>query len=479
MSVMEKTLRQIDEQRQTSRQRAAPEDYLAPDFPAPPAPRDLRHAVWLTVVACAAALGWYLASPGTPKANAPAPTAQAEAAATAAVAVASAAAPLPAPSASAPLDEAPAWLVQASHVWAAGLHQEATRLWLDGLRTMPPSTLALLVADRQTLPQAKALHKQWSKELPLIVLAQASDAAERWMVLALPPAPQIDQVQQRLSAGRSSPVAWATVAQWVAAFPPANAIATPVAPHAGPASAPAVAVAVPVAKPPAASAPAPVPLPAPPVQAAANSKPADKPTENKAPAPASPGPAPTKPAQAAASPATDAPRISRAEPDNARSAAATRVIDADFQGIEQLLARGEHGQALDSALKLEQQIGANWRTRYLAGVALSGQGRWSDAVAALGDARQKNPAHARVALYLAVALQENKDHAHALEVLASALERHPDTPELWLNQGHSLQALGRKAEAGQAYQRFLTLSATRADLQVQRDWVQSRLSKDS
>lgn len=491
MSVMEKALRQIDEQRLTGRARVNPEDYLSPEFPASPRPpRDLRNATWLTIVACVAAGSWYIASPhATTATSAQATEATEVTKAPPALAVpvvappaATAAQPVAAtPDTAAPRPEkappAPAWLVQASHVWAAGLHQDAARLWLNGLRTLPSSTLALLVAEHQTLAQARALHAKWSAETPLVVLSQNSGATKRWMLLALPPAGEIDRVQQRLSADLGGPVTWGSVAQWVAplvatsAEPVANtdtkatqASALATAPKASTPLATASAQPTAPIKPPAATTPAPAP--------------------RSAPAPAATAPVA---GPAAATPSVSRPvepvQISRsdgaAERDKGRVAPASRVIDADYQHIEQLLARGEHGAALDSAQKLEQQIGVNWRTRYLNGVALSGLGRWPEATAALSEARQKNAGHARVALYLAVALQETREHARALEVLASASERHPELPELWLNQGHSLQALGRQGEATQAYQRFLALSANRPDLQVQREWVQGRLPKDN
>ena len=505
MSVMEKALRQIDEQRLTSRARVNPEDYLSPEFPASPrAPRDLRNATWLTIVACVAAGGWYIGSPRDTKAtsaqtNVAAVVADAPpalAVQTAAPAAASAAQPVAAkPDTDAPRPDkappAPAWLVQASHVWAAGLHQDAARLWLNGLRTLPSTSLALLVAEHQTLAQARALHAKWSAETPLVVLSQNSGTAKRWMLLALPPAGEIDRVQQRLSAGLGGPVTWGSVAQWVAPLVPSPAepaanTDTKATQASAPATAPkASASPVTASAQPATAVKAPaVATPAPSATATATA------TATAAPAPRSaPAPAATAPAAgpAAAIPSASRPgepvQISRSdnasERDKGRVAPASRAIDADYQHIEQLLARGEHGAALDSAQKLEQQIGVNWRTRYLHGVALSGLGRWPEATAALGEARQKNAGHARVALYLAVALQETRDHARALEVLASATERHPELPELWLNQGHSLQALGRQGEATQAYQRFLTLSANRPDLQVQREWVQGRLAKDN
>jgi predicted Zn-dependent protease len=151
----------------------------------------------------------------------------------------------------------------------------------------------------------------------------------------------------------------------------------------------------------------------------------------------------------------------------------------DFAAVEQLLAKDEFEKALTAAEQLESYMGSSWRTRYLTGVALSGLSRWNEAATALTSARQKNPGHARVALYLAVALQETGDHAGAIDILLKATVTHPEVPELWLNLAHSLQAQGRADEAAQAYRRFLDLSVNRSDLSQQRSWVNKRLQKTS
>ena len=80
-------------------------------------------------------------------------------------------------------------------------------------------------------------------------------------------------------------------------------------------------------------------------------------------------------------------------------------------------------------------------------------------------------------LYLAVAQQELGKHQEALTTLQSALEVHPESPELWLNQGHSLQALGRASEAQLSYWRFMDFSGRRPDLLPQRAWVQNLFTR--
>jgi Flp pilus assembly protein TadD len=181
--------------------------------------------------------------------------------------------------------------------------------------------------------------------------------------------------------------------------------------------------------------------------------------------------------------AADAPQLSRTEaerlPASGPVSMAAKAIDVDFQTIEKSLGRGDHQGALEAVTKLEKYIGENWRTQYLSGVALMGLGRWDAAIAALGKAQMLNPRHAMAALYLSVALQERGEHGRAIQVLDKAQQLQPLSPELWLNQAHSYQALGQKAEARKAYTRFLDLSANRPDLVPQRTWVQNRLQKDN
>ena len=205
--------------------------------------------------------------------------------------------------------------------------------------------------------------------------------------------------------------------------------------------------------------------------------------------PTSNSPAPNSPAPRARQAAdgdevaADAPQLSRTEaerlPTSGPVSMAAKAIDVDFQAIEKSLGRGDHQGALEAVGKLEKYIGENWRTQYLSGVALMGLGRWDAAITALGKAQTLNPRHAMAALYLSVALQERGEHGRAVQVLDKAQQVQPLSPELWLNQAHSYQALGQKAEARKAYTRFLDLSANRPDLAPQRTWVQNRLQKDN
>jgi tetratricopeptide (TPR) repeat protein len=179
------------------------------------------------------------------------------------------------------------------------------------------------------------------------------------------------------------------------------------------------------------------------------------------------------------SPLAELPQTSRAQPvqqgGGTELPAAARSIENEFSAIERALSAARYDEALNQVSKLEEHIGSNWRTRYLTGVALSGLQRWREAMAMLSLARQSNPAHARLALYLSVAQQELNLHEAALETLNQALRTHGDMPELWLNKGHSLQATGRSEAAAADYRNFLELSEHRQDLSAQRAWVQKKL----
>lgn len=380
--------------------------------------------------------------------------------------------PLPAPvtSAGAPRE---AWQVQASQAWDSGAWDQASQLWMEGLRRTTPSTLALQIADLQTREQAQRLHQIWTPHWPVVLLAQASAVGPRWMVLALPQAAEVDTAQRHLSHTLGHPIPWASVVQWVAKAELGQTFtASPSTPASTPATAPpktthAVVITAAQAAP------------------VVNETRAEKPQTAATAATPAAATTPGAPETTAAAPQTPAepPLVSRsggvAPDDQTRAVLATKAIDVDFSSVEQMLVKADFEKALSAAAQLEAYIGSNWRTRYLAGVALSGLGRWNDAVAALSSARQKNPGHARVALYLAVAQQETGDHSSAIDTLLKATVAHPEVPELWLNQGHSLQAQGRFGEASQAYRRFLDLSAARSDLSQQRSWVNQRLQKES
>lgn len=365
---------------------------------------------------------------------------------------------------------APAWHKAAEQMWRMNLWKESSRMWLSGLKTENPGMAMLVIADNLGLSQARRQHAAWASHFPVMALPRKGGANHRWVVFALPLAADLERTRQLLSLAQGKPIQVDRWAQWQEVFESMDMLVVDGASAPVAASVPAVPSASKAVVPGA---------------AVAQPRPSATATQAAQVTFKSPTPSTEVDSQNAASSKADVepPQLSRTEAQKLSASgpvsSAAKAIDVDFQVVEKSLARGEHQAALDAALRLEKYIGENWRTRYLSGVALMGLTRWDQAIVALSRAQDLNPGHVMVALYHSVALQERGEHAKAIEVLARAQESQPLSPELWLNRGHSHQALGHKAEAKKAYSRFLELSVNRQDLTVQRSWVQNRLQKDN
>lgn len=524
MSALEKALRQIDEQRQTP-SRAAP---LPSMMPLPSEPL-LTHSLlrWapvglmLLLTAAAGGGGYWLyrsgtfsglvgqanpvpavvntAQPTAPLAgnevNTPTPPLT-QAAQTSAAPVAqwgkssdSTATPPLAPSELASW-ERPQGFDAAVLAWTSGQHAQAGRLWINALRRLPPSTMAVLLADQQTAEQVNNVVLSHAAALPWLAIPSPSSSGERWAVLVLTPPADLDRAYAWLARSGGPALQWGTIAHWVAA---SDSVAQ--TPSSAPASlgslTPSAKAQIPPVTSPTAAAPArsSAPLPAKPstvAPIAAVTPIPSLPARNTGQGSAAASTVTNAPLAAAATPTaprTETPQVSRSAAGETGTLAdssapsAARSIENEFAAIEQELSAARYDSALGRVGKLEENIGANWRTRYLTGVALSGLMRWREAVSILSLARQGNPAHSRVALYLSVAQQELGQHEAAIDTLTQALGSHGDMPELWLNKAHSLQALGRGEEAAFTYRRFLDLSSNRQDLSQQRSWVQKLLDR--
>jgi tetratricopeptide (TPR) repeat protein len=352
----------------------------------------------------------------------------------------------------------PAWHKGGDRLWGWGLWEDASRSWLTGLKTQEPQTQMMLIADQLTQLQVTRRYAAWSPLLPVVALPKSGVTQKRWVLLAVPAAHDLARAQDlfRIAQGQEATVERWTHWQKVLRMNEGSDGAAAPSPITSPASRPAVPSAAVLANPPA--------------SARVIDKSVAKAQGDSLPSSQAPS-------------AQESAQLSRTEaerlPTSGPVPPAAKAIDVDYQLIEKNLARSDHQTALDAAIKLEKYIGENWRTQYLAGVALMGLSRWEPAIAALSKALELNPQHATAALYLSVALQERGEHARAIQVLGKALQLQPLSPELWLNQGHSHQALGQKVEAHKAYNRFLELSLNRQDLAVQRVWVQNRLQKDN
>ena len=357
----------------------------------------------------------------------------------------------------------PAWHKGANRMWSWGLWEEASKLWLKGLKSEDPNVQLRLIADRLSQLAVTRMYAAWSPLLPVVALPKSGVTKKKWLLLAVPAAHDLARAQQllQMTQGQVAMVnSWSHWQTFLHLTDGADAAVSQ--------SSPSQAVAAPVTSAALVTSPGSVRMPS----SSAATRVRNLPTHD-------PRAELSDTAQSRVEPA----QLSRTEADRLPASGPTsptaKAIDDDYQMIEKSLARGEHQAALDAAIKLEKYIGENWRTQYLVGVALMGMSRWEQAIVALGKAQERNPKHANAALYLSVALQERGEHARAIQVLDKAQQMQPLSPELWLNQGHSHQALGHKAEARNAYNRFLELSVNRQDLAVQRVWVQNRLQKDN
>lgn len=495
MSALEQALRQIDDQRQNAHPAQG-----APTMMALPTEPLLIHALlrWVPalalvlLIAAAAGAGYWLYRTDGVRSLLSQRTETLTAAAPLAPATPSVGLKPPVPSEADATDpetnsartdlstfERPESFEQALLAWTSGQHAQAAQRWLQALRSLPPSTMALLLAETTTAEQVNNAVLARATALPWLVIPGGyAGGGPRWTVLVLTPTGELERTHAWLSRAGGSPLQWGTVAHWVARSEAADTLSPQ--PAAGPANLEPAGVVKPVPKDPVAA----DTLTRPPTAAAAVKPVAPAPIKPMATAPAASTVTAASSAALARAP-TDAetPQLSRSAASETAALrehatpSAARSIESEFAAVEQDLAAARYDAALTRVDQLEISIGGNWRTRYLTGVALSGLLRWREAVPKLTQAREGNPSHARLALYLSVAQQELGQHQAAIETLSQALGAHAGMPELWLNKAHSLQALGRGEEAAFHYRRFMELSTNRQDLSQQRSWVQRQLDQ--
>jgi tetratricopeptide (TPR) repeat protein len=113
------------------------------------------------------------------------------------------------------------------------------------------------------------------------------------------------------------------------------------------------------------------------------------------------------------------------------------------------------------------------------GSAHLGLGQLDLAEKAFAAAQPLAPDNAQIAVQRAIIQQENGDHASALQILEDAATRHPDVPEIFLNQGYSQQALGAVRDARRSFRIFLKISEGRSLYGEQRKAVKQWLAQFS
>ena len=139
------------------------------------------------------------------------------------------------------------------------------------------------------------------------------------------------------------------------------------------------------------------------------------------------------------------------------------------------LARGQFPQALSALAQLEPVPENRADFWFIKGSAHLGIGQLDLAGMAFESAQLLAPDNAQIAVQRAILFQEKGDHASALQVLKGVAIRHPDVPEIYLNQGYSEYALGAMREAERSFRTFLRMTESRSLYRQQRqvvtDWL--------
>jgi hypothetical protein len=157
----------------------------------------------------------------------------------------------------------------------------------------------------------------------------------------------------------------------------------------------------------------------------------------------------------------------------------TARVDVLIERARVALSRGQYQQALVS-LELLQPIPVNRPDFWLIkGSALLGTGQLDLAELAFTSAQALAPDNVQIAVQQAILKQEKGDHAGALHILEAAAKRHPNVPEIFLNQGHSLYALGAEREAKRSFRAFLRLTEGRSLYMHQRKAIKEWLTPES
>ena len=160
--------------------------------------------------------------------------------------------------------------------------------------------------------------------------------------------------------------------------------------------------------------------------------------------------------------------------------AAQRVdVDDIVDEARLALSKGRYQRALIVLQEL-QPIPDNRADFWLVkGSAYLGAGQLDLAQAALESARELAPDNAQIAVQQAILQQETGDHAGALQTLEAVADKHPDVPEIFLNQGYSQQAIGAERAATRSFRIFLRLTEGRSLYSGQRKAIEDWLMAES
>jgi len=178
--------------------------------------------------------------------------------------------------------------------------------------------------------------------------------------------------------------------------------------------------------------------------------------------------------------------VVKPETSNAEQVDRKQILPADTaheDGVEEVieqarlaLSRARYQRAL-STLETLKRVPDNRADYWLIkGSAHLGIGQLDLAEMAFASAQELVPDNAQIAVQQAILKQEKGDHAGALQILKGATVRHPNVPEIFLNQGYSQQASGFEREARRSFRAFLKLTEGRSVYEPQRRAVKEWLA---
>jgi len=153
------------------------------------------------------------------------------------------------------------------------------------------------------------------------------------------------------------------------------------------------------------------------------------------------------------------------------------AVDEAVDRARVALSRGQYQQALAALEKLSpvpERRADFWLMKGSAHLALR---QLEPAEKALAAAQLLAPDSADVAVQRAILEQEKGDNASALQILKDAATRHPDVPEVFLNEGYSQQELGAMQDAARSYRVFLSMTEGRSLYVAQRQAVHQWLAQ--
>ena len=160
--------------------------------------------------------------------------------------------------------------------------------------------------------------------------------------------------------------------------------------------------------------------------------------------------------------------VAAVQPDN---------VDQTVEKARVALSMGRYPEALEllgSLSPVPERRADFWLMKGSAHLAL---GQLDLAETAFASAQPLAPDNVQISVQIAILKQEKGDHAGALQILADAASRHPNVPEIFLNQGYSQQELGALRDAGRSFRIFLRMTEGRSLYAEQRRAIEEWLAQ--